>query len=406
MSFVQSIRDLFNGLPLDTQMEVFLFFDDCQVKQLSTKFGLKIHEDNSPLWRLFSTKIYRNEKTEKQKYYMLKTQRDNDFYIKYDMPEGLTLLSVPFLKKDPILLAARYGSVKVLRFLSTIEDPKVKRYITFRDEHLSTALEYCQETSSMETVDLLVELGAPITIDVLHTFFSYTQEIYPFDGLKKFLDKFLATGKKIDELDDSNKTLVAYALEGNRLDLVDYFISVGADIHFEPDDYTYMFCAFTPETIQYLLDKGLDINHVAARFEDSTPLMEAVSNFDKDCIEALISKGALIDYQVFGETALMLATMWQYSDMVDLLLQYKDSMDLNLVNSDGKTAIMLITDKKTFDVYKKHGLLPADAEYTGRKLPTLSQKIDADEESEEAADSDDDDSDDDDSYDSDSDSDD
>lgn len=135
------------------------------------------------------------------------------------------------------------------------------------------------------------------------------------------------------------------AIVDGELDDAEVLIASGEDIHFitSNDKWTYLHQAADtedtpPKSIQFLIDKGLDVN--AVDNYGYTPLMYAVRQRNVEVIRVLLKNGAekLIEHQDNdGISALRLSFLNKpYSyDVVELMLEFGASPDSK--NPNGKT---------------------------------------------------------------------
>ena len=94
------------------------------------------------------------------------------------------------------------------------------------------------------------------------------------------------------------------------------------------------------ENLKLLLDNGIDIN-IRDLF-GGTALNLASSGGHTDIVRLLLDRGADINYRISNADALMYASTWGNTDIVRLLLDR--GANPNFVDERGKTALMRATD--------------------------------------------------------------
>ncbi len=88
--------------------------------------------------------------------------------------------------------------------------------------------------------------------------------------------------------------------------------------------------------IHTLLDMGANVNTIDA-YSGKTAITEAVLNNRIESLEALIARGANINFQnQSGNSPLMIATLMDRLKIIEILLQHEP--DINATNKDGETA--------------------------------------------------------------------
>lgn len=118
-----------------------------------------------------------------------------------------------------------------------------------------------------------------------------------------------------------------------------------------------------PAMLELLLSSGFNPN---LRFQETTPLLMAVSASDKQLAEILIKHGAVVDTAgKDGFTPLMLATMNNDLPMVELLLSY--GADPSLQMKGGGTALGLAKNRGNTKILQ---LLQSHIKDTSYLLPT------------------------------------
>ncbi len=186
----------------------------------------------------------------------------------------------------------------------------------------------------------------------------------------------LGKGAGINAQSAAGNTVLKHAVLNKRLDMVRYFIDIGAKVTIknkEGDtalhDATFIFddVENSIETVQYLVEHGADVN--ARNRYGSTPLSNAANHMHPPLIQYLIDKGAEVNAKDNeGDTPLFNATFPFHNDVIAALL--RNGADINAVNKAGETPIFQVVRRGNLDTlmfFVKNG---ADIRIRNRKGQT------------------------------------
>jgi len=116
-----------------------------------------------------------------------------------------------------------------------------------------------------------------------------------------------------------------------------------------------LFASRHKELVQLLVEKGADVNAMAA--SGATPLFFAVLRDQKDDVQFLLDHGANVNLaDAYGDTILDCALHLQYGSLVQMLVE--KGADVNALDQSQHrplTYALQMDDHKWADYLKKHG---------------------------------------------------
>jgi len=323
-------------LSTDLLLTIFRYVDSKKVTEVSKAMNLNIDE---AYWKMMIAE-YNSEKTPKQVYHMLTQNKNKKMWLITDKPH---LTEETKFSIFDLSVAASYGSIKAIRHIIATHPQHLRHDLSLR-----SAIKNWDKTSSLETIELLVELGTCVSYDNL---VKALLDKVPLPCLITLINKY-AEKNDLEKDADGNR-LITEAVRCDRLDVVDYLLTKGGKLE-SPGDLSCMHYVHSEEAVKYFLDKGLDVN------QDSngvTPLLIAVEAGSAEGVDALIKHGANLNHQdEEGDTPLMAALDAFDCVMIEHLLQYKDKMDLTLVNRMGQSILFWQPHYPT--LFATHGLVP------------------------------------------------
>ncbi|OCQ95988.1 hypothetical protein BCD64_11540 [Nostoc sp. MBR 210] len=262
--------------------------------------------------------------------------------------------------------AAITGNLAVIQILI-----KIGINVDLQSYEPGTALMSAAECGQLEAVKLLVEAGADVNAMIWRT--SETpllnaadageKEVYDYlyplvsDDIRKIGEKRIAKGIKIKEKKRKKNTenFIDAAMMG-QIEFVQAAIKNGIDINAIGSNgkTALMYAAANGHTsmIKTLIQAGANLDILSDEEiagESKTALMDVASSYcatsRHEIIKVLVEAGANVNLQgQDGLTALMWATMCNYTNAVEALIEV--GTDLNLRNNDGNTAIMYAKARK------------------------------------------------------------
>jgi ankyrin repeat protein len=158
----------------------------------------------------------------------------------------------------------------------------------------------------------------------------------------------LRKGADVNEHDASGRTALGLAAGAGRLEVVKALLAAGADpnakaFSFHAGEHSVLIAALhrgvenRVEIVDALLAAGAELNPKDAQI---TPLMFAANEKDVGMAEALLSRGADVNWKNYqGLTPLMAAVLTGSPEMVQLLIA--KGADVNARDDSGRTALSL-----------------------------------------------------------------
>ncbi|KAF2882565.1 hypothetical protein ILUMI_23582 [Ignelater luminosus] len=212
--------------------------------------------------------------------------------------------------------------------------------IKAEDKVRDTALHWAANNGHVDTVDLLLAKGADAK--AYNKFQRTPLGLATFLGRKDVVKLFLSkTNVNIDDKEDTGLlTLLHYAAWKGHIELVDLFLSMGADLEVA-DKYGFNALLYATHNqhqnvVELLISKGASVN--LKDDEHTTPLISAANTGNEDITEFLILKGADIEAKnIKGKTALSVAAYNSNIEVIDLLLKKKANIEARDVR--GLTAL-------------------------------------------------------------------
>jgi len=318
-------------LPLDLVLEILRYVDTDKASETSRALGFE-----DAYWKML-TADYCLNKTTKQVYYMLSWRAapttslpDNQSCSKQEtIKQDKDISSYTSFTEEDLFLASTYGSVNAIRHIVSC-CPRL-----LNDFSCWQAINKWNTIGNLETVELLIDL---LVIKMHEVTFAIGKQL-PFSTLKRMINKWIFSKETMSssEMKFDLGHFMNSAFLADRLDVVEFLISKGADLSCYVDGNSYMMSARSVETIKFLIEKGLDIDEKCSDGY-TTPLMEAIMARSEKGVAGFIQYGANLNVQdAKGYTPLMLACSRGYVPIIEMLLKQKDKMDLSLATTFGDT---------------------------------------------------------------------
>jgi ankyrin repeat protein len=245
--------------------------------------------------------------------------------------------NVVYCNKTPLMQAASFGYLDVLRVLLAA-DPPVD--VNELNNEWCTAIIFATDKNHASAVKLLLAHGASADITIyngLTTLMLAAGSGY-LDVVKELLQAQSPT--LLNAQTGDGRTALFVAVRGNKPLVVSALLAAGADPNIPTHDGTTPLSeVLDVETAQRLLDCGADVN---ARLPGGmTALLRAVyRNMDLSFISLLLERGADANASCGnGSSCLVLAANSNLVDILKLLLAADPPPDVNHQHRDGFTAL-------------------------------------------------------------------
>lgn len=257
---------------------------------------------------------------------------------------------------------------------------------------LHTAVQWSAYTAAAKVISLI---GSDKLVGARNLSGKTALQIAAFQGDMQFVQLFLQYGIDINETDDFGRSVLVYAINGNKPEMVLYLLSHGADVRLQ-DMYgqtPLYYCVQTKnfECVTLLRNVGANPMTMASNgttplslaFKESLALTEAVlgndttlqntdgntpiqiaiiENASIDIVEHLLTKNYPLDKRnKDGNTALFLAVQGNKEKIIDLLL--RNGADAFLANTESHSPVTLVLNnhKSFLDLFAKNLKQKADA---------------------------------------------
>ncbi len=214
--------------------------------------------------------------------------------------------------------------------------------ITVEDNYGGVAIHSAVYSGNLDLVKLLVEKGADINgenrwgVQPIH--------YAAWRGHTDILKYLISAGADINSTTtESGEIPLTWAMVAARFETADYLLANGSEINYKsPDGSTPIFAAYKSslESIQYMLDKGADVNAADTTF--TTALIRCGWSGDRNKINLLLDNGADINARnTWGQSILTHAIRLDSLETVRLLLEkgakfeYNDCIGDACISMDG-----------------------------------------------------------------------
>ncbi len=198
------------------------------------------------------------------------------------------------------------------------------------------ALIIAAKSGNVDLVELLLEYGADIDIRDSDGFTALMHSCLL--GYYHVVELLIDSGADINLVNNDSESAFVIATQENQLEIIDLLIMSGVLDYVHLNNKLLEACFLgNYEEVGRLIDGGADVN--ARDDSGETVLMRAVYYMYSDIVELLIRSGADVNsiYPESGDTVLMNAVYKEYIDIIELLLKF--GADPNIKNFSGDTAL-------------------------------------------------------------------
>ncbi|XP_065924183.1 serine/threonine-protein phosphatase 6 regulatory ankyrin repeat subunit C isoform X6 [Magallana gigas] len=181
-------------------------------------------------------------------------------------------------------------------------------------------------------------------------------------GHSRVVDELINAGADVN-LGDGNDTPLTAACDDGNLYVIQELIKAGADVNLKSGCKTPLIIACYEghlDVVKQLINAGVDVN---IEDGDDTPVTAACN--DNNVIETRVDAGAVVNFQTFNKTALVVACYEGHFSIVETLI--KAGADVNLTGKNGQYTPLIAAceknDLKTVNVLIRAG---ADVNLIGK----------------------------------------
>jgi ankyrin repeat protein len=200
-------------------------------------------------------KLNKSNKTPQQMFYMLYDELDGKLPLTWNVPDKVDPNNFNMSYAE---LAVAYGANDVIKKLVKSINPKTGEFYDISDFPIESAISYWNTISSIETIQLLLELGAAVYHETIDRAISRN---LPDKYIKQLVDIYLVDNDIDNEDEDYGLPILGCAIEKDNFEIINYLLDKGADIHYINSGGENYFCyAHSKIMVKFLLEKGLNIN--------------------------------------------------------------------------------------------------------------------------------------------------
>ena len=309
---------------------------------------------NPEIIELLADKDSIKTKTETSNICHLAAGKNDPIYLKILKKAGVNLNEKNIYNITPLMSAcAKTSNTAVIDYLI-----KNGGDIKERDSQGCDSLIWTMANPNLNITKHLVKLGADV-----HTKTGDNKENILMLALRRGanyekIEYILSLGIDVNEMSGNQYPAICFAAQYNPyVDVLELLVQKGADIKFSPahdKNANLLFCAAentNEEIIDYLINKGLDVNAVSK--EGRTPLLVSAVNSNLSVFAKLLEKGADINV-LDNNKCNLLHVAAEFNDnpaLVDFLLK---TGRFGLYDRDvlGRSPILAATHNKNIDVIK------------------------------------------------------
>lgn len=270
-----------------------------------------------------------------------------------------------------LIMAVKIGNIDAIEFLLTnFKSNEYSREVNMQDGNGWTPLMHAVSDGNYAIVKLLLAHPAIDIHAVDNIFGSNALMIAVKNGNEKIIKELLKKGADVNSRDNSECTVLSYAIAGGQTKIVELFITASG--------YSYSSDWFNQSTLMEAVDsRNLQLVEVILQHMDKsnindkdgggrTALMHAVCSGSSLIVEKLLTKNAGIDERdLEGDTALVLAIKNEQIPIVRILLQYKANINyaygifketalMYAVKFNNEELVKLLIDNPNIDIYAKN----------------------------------------------------
>jgi ankyrin repeat protein len=222
----------------------------------------------------------------------------------------------------------------------------IKRMTIVPGDTLNSALRQAVIYGHIHIVKYLVQKGADVNYALDMNSVSDLAMMNGYVDILKFLIKKGAV-VDVNEANDDEVYPLYYSAQYGNLDMVNFLLSKGANVHELTQGRNALMAARNTEIIAALLVGGADIN--AKDIDGDTALMIASNEGNTNMVDFLLKNNAKLDLLNNDKrTALMLAVLRGYLETVTVLLRGGARVDLQ--DSYDETALIIASRRYDPDV--------------------------------------------------------
>jgi len=207
---------------------------------------------------------------------------------------------------------------------------------------------------------LILSIAIPIVSLLGQSSTSHVKKLIKSDDLKA-ISELIANGQNINTTFKRHETLLHYAVEYGKFDIVKFLVEQGADMNIQGIlKSTPLLIAISgawrnDSIAEYLINKGANLNIVG--LHGSTALRESIGNGgygqNFKIFKLLIEKGADINFQCnecCNRTVLLYCCSWGTKEMLQLLID--KNIDINQTDCKGLNGLIYAIDANNIDIIK------------------------------------------------------
>ena len=252
--------------------------------------------------------------------------------------------------KTSLHAAAYNPNVEIVKYVLSLGDDINARAEQYKTPPLYNAVRY---NSNPDVLKYLISQGADPNEKASEWFTGHNETLLHLVVEKHDLETLkhlIAQGIEVSVAKkDHTASLFSCAVRNPRLEIVKYFVDLGADIHEKGDKCNdsplYHAASSNPnlEVLKYLVSLGMDVNEKNG-YSGCTPLHVTVYNPNLEIMKYLVSQGADVNAVAnSGYTPLLGAalSLWEHDKAEALEYLVSQGADVNAKTSDNQTALTI-----------------------------------------------------------------
>ncbi len=260
----------------------------------------------------------------------LAAKTDNIQLIDYLLGLGLDKEAKNLMGETPLYFSLKSRTSKAFFHLV-----KNEADITQKTKINSNLLIEAAKNQHLDIVEFLLDKGVPV--NEKNELNETAIQFVVADLLRNvnLLHNFIEKGADVNSQTENGKTLLYYAVEKGKLEVISYLLDKGADINLlDKNGQRPKFSSAT--VVKFIIEKGADIN--AKDNRSDTYLCDALKQNDLELALFLINKGIDIEQNCyFRESVLIKAIEDKNLEFVKVLVQ--NNANVNATNRYGKTML-------------------------------------------------------------------